>query len=322
MEQLTIPVANVAALLTAGYTTIEVWAAQDADDLPLQFSEITGPVGLPASIACAVAANTYAMGGATLKFQLKDGVVHTVSFSALVANWTPTQVADQINTVLPGFASVVTDVTGTYVNLTDTLTSGRLSTILIVYSDSPNLGLTSGQQAAGIDGRIPLVSGTVLYGYVDQQGLPDTVYQWRFSANGVSPISQFYPVPPISGSPPPIPGLNLSIAVAQFSDLTGRPVQRTLVIVSDFSPDVFSGAPSIGVGNEEPLLVQSDQNGFLQIPLVQGAKVRIAIEGTAYVREIVVPTGVTTFDLLTALATAPDPFTIQTVAPFLIRESI
>jgi hypothetical protein len=112
--------------------------------------------------------------------------------------------------------------------------------------------------------------------------------------------------------------LNVAVGTAQFADFQGRPIQRTMVIVADLGPMAISG---MGVGQPAPLVVSSDDNGYLQVELVQGMRVRVAIEGTAYVREITVP-NTATFDLLSAMASAPDPFTIQVPPPFLIRRTV
>jgi hypothetical protein len=64
-------------------------------------------------------------------------------------------------------------------------------------------------------------------------------------------------------------------------------------------------------------------NGFLAIPLTVGQTVRVAIDGTAVVREFVVPGPPNSlFDLLQAIATANDPFTVQVPPPFLTRRSL
>jgi hypothetical protein len=163
--------------------------------------------------------------------------------------------------------------------------------------------------------RIPLVHDVFVYPYTDPTGEPETRYKWRFSANGLAPLSGFHG--PISGVAPPLAGVDLSTCTAQFIGLDGKPQKRRIVIVSD---QLLSLGGNL-TGAELPLIVDSDDFGYLQVSLVQGAVVRVAIEGTAFVREFTVPS-TDTFDLLAVMAAAPDPFTVQVPLPFLNRRSL
>src|SRR5579872_7618140 len=102
----------------------------------------------------------------------------------MLTYWTPTQVANQINMTLTGAtASVV----GNTVVITSTAT-GRVASINVIYNDATDLGWTAGQQVNGTDARLTLVGTTYLYIYSDVAGDADTLYKWRFSANGVNPV--------------------------------------------------------------------------------------------------------------------------------------
>ncbi len=327
MNQLSIPVGNAAALVAAGYTTIEIWSSPRLP-APLYFQEVTGPVAAAAILQSATAETTFNMGGFSLEVSINGGPTQTINFGSSLTNWTATQVANQINSVVPGLASV--DSTNSIVTLTSP-TTGRASTLLIVSSTSPNLGFSAGQSASGADARLPLVPTQVIYPYNDLGGMNRDLYRWRFSANGVQPISDFTPWPPVEGLPPALATLNTTLAVAQFADLAGRPVRARVVIAYDNSPKQpvegptgqSAQFPTPSVGNSlVSEIFDSDENGYLQIQLVQGIRIRVAIEGTAYVREIEVPEGEPTFDLLTAMSKAPDPFTVKTPLPYLIRQSI
>lgn len=326
MNQLSIPVGNAAALVQAGYTTIEVWSSPRLP-APLCFEEITAAAAAPATLTSAEALNTFNMGGFSLEFSINGGATQTVDFGSILTNWTPLQVANQINTVVAGLASVV----GSTVVLTSP-TTGRASTLKIILSTSPNLGFCTGQYAIGKDARLPLVAKQVIYPYNDLGGMNRDIYQWRFSANGVQPISDFTPWPPVEGLPPALSTLNTVLAVAQFANLSGRPVRAKIVIAFDSAPKQFLGGlpqpmpafptPSVGSSIVSKTF-ESDETGYLQVQLVQGIQIRVAIEGTAYVREIKVPTGqAPTFNLLAAMAKAPDPFDIQYPLPYLIRQHI
>jgi hypothetical protein len=114
-----------------------------------------------------------------------------------------------------------------------------------------------------------------------------------------------------------VPGVNLSTCTANFIGLDGRPQKRSIVVVSDQMQNIGGRV----VGTQLPLVAESDDFGHLELSLVQGMLVRVAIEGTAYVREFTVPS-TPTFDLLSVMASAPDPFTVQIPLPFLNRRSL
>lgn len=308
VAQITIPVSNVSDLLGLGFTRIEVWLT---DEFTNQYYEVTASAAASAKLTSVAATTLFRAGGRQLGVSINDGAEQLISFSSLIDYWTPAQVRDRINEVVVGLASVV----GETVVLTAP-TTGRASKLQITYNGVTDLGFRVGDKAYGQDARIPLVGGTVIYQYSDVVGVPGNQYKWRFSANGVSPLSEFSA--PVDGSTPPVAGVPVSIATASFVGMDGRAKKMKVIIACD-RPPTMSGLFS--VGNERYEVYEADDNGFLQITLVQGLVIRVAIEGTTYVREITVP-NTSTFDLLAALSTAPDPFTVAVPTPFLTRRSI
>jgi hypothetical protein len=306
--QLSITVANVGTLIPLGYSRIEVWCSTDQGS---SYQEITSSVVQPAVLLSSAAQTTFRMGGKLLKLSIDGAPEVSILFAPTPDQWTPTQVVNRINEVVPGLASL----DGMKVKLTSP-TTGRVSSLEITYNDAGELGLPPGTLSFGTDARPTLVLGQLIYTFTDVAGRDDNRYKWRFSANGVNPVSDFSAR--VFGSAPPLSGVPISVATALFVGLDGKAQKRRIVVVSDRPPAVIAGT---AVGNELPVIVDSDDLGFLQVPLVQGSVVRVAIEGTAYVREITVP-ATASFDLLSAMASAPDPFTIQTTPPFLIRRNI
>lgn len=306
--QLSILVGNVSDLIGLGYTRIEIFQSIDQGN---SYQEVTASA-VQAAVLDSLSGNFFQMGGRLLKLRVNGGPEQSISFSSLIQYWTPTQVANRINEVITSLATVV----GTSVRLTSP-TTGRASSIEVTYNDASDLGWTTGQVTYGKAARIALIGGVLLYSFTDQAGRVDDRYKWRFSANGVNPISDFSPV--VSGQVAPLvdPSL-LSVATARFFDETGQPRKVRLIVGVDSAPQSVG---SVFVGRDQPLLVDSGDDGYLQFSLVRGAKVRVAIEGTAYIREFTVPNS-TTFDLLTVMASATDPFTVQTVPPLLNRRSL
>lgn len=308
VAKISIPVSNVADLIGLGFTRIEIWRTEEYEN---EYAEITDSAASAAVLDSLEASTLFKMGGTLLVLKIDGGAEQSISFGSVLDYWTPTQVANRINEVVVGLATVV----GNKIRLTSPST-GRSSSIHVVYNDAFQLGLSAGTLVRGKDSRITLSGGTVLYQYTDPVGAAGDKYKWRFSANGVEPISEFSAQ--VLGSTPPISALNISIAMAYFADMGGR-AKKTRVIVSQDS-SIFQTSGYV-VSTDHTEVFDSDDLGFLQIPLVQGMKVRFAIEGTTFVREITIP-NTPTFDLLAALATAPDPFTVKTIPPFLIRRSI
>lgn len=305
--QITIPVSNVASLISVGFTRIEVHHSTDDGN---SYQEVTAPAADSAFLDSALPQTLFRMGGKVLKFQVDGGLEKVVSFSALVDFWSASQVAGRINEVAVGVASVVAGV----VRLSSA-TTGRSSSISITYNDAADLGWVVGDGSRGHDVRLTLMGGTFVYSYLDIAGSTSDRYKWRFSANGAVPISGFSER--VFGSPPAV-AAPTAIATATFAGLDGKPLKRRIIIVAGSFPQNISG---VVVGDESPQVAESDSDGFLQVPLVRGAVVRVAIEGTAFVREFTVP-NVATFDLMTVMSSSPDPFTVQVPAPLLNRRAL
>lgn len=307
--QLSILVGNVSDLLGLGYTRIEVHQSTDQGN---SYQEITSSAAQSALLESLEANTTFQMGGRLLKLKVDGGTEQSISFSGLIEHWTVLQVVNRINEVVASLASV----SDTKVLLTSP-TSGRTSSIEITYNDAYSLGWTTGQKVFGKSSRITLVSGTFIYNFPDQAGTSDDRYKWRFSANGSNPISEFSNV--VSGqTAPSIDASNLSVGTARFYDAGGRPKRTRILVAIDSVPQSLV---SVFVTADQPLTIDSDGDGFLQVTLIRGSRVRVAIEGTAYVREFIVP-NVSAFDLLTVMSTSTDPFTIQTTPPLLTRRTI
>lgn len=307
--QLSILVGNNDALMALGYSRVEVWASSDQG---ATYNEITSATATSASLISTPALTTFRIGGAVLKLQVDGGPEQTISFDSLIQFWTPAQVATRINQIVPGLASVV----GQSVVLTS-LTTGRISSLLVTSFVAPtfDFGLDVGSQALGTDARPVMVIGTRLYQFTDIPGSTTNRYKWRFSANGGAPFSDFSA--PVSGSTPAlIDAANLSILTGSFVDFEGRPRKTRVIIAPDLGPQALAGYVITG---SETRVYESDEQGFLAVPLVRGATLRVSIEGTPLTRNIVVPS-TPSFDLLSTLVSTPDAFAVQ-VAPSLLTRT-
>jgi len=176
--------------------------------------------------------------------------------------------------------------------------------------------LTAGSPVpAGKQSRPQLVDGATIYSFYDVGAPSFRRYKWRFSANGANPLSVFSQN--TNGLPAPLAGLQMSIGMARFVSVDGRPCRRSVIVAAE-TGQMAAGAL---LGSKDSLVFESDENGFLQIPLIQKTIIRVAFEGTDIIRTITVPEA-PAFDLMAAVAEADDGFTVQTLPPLLTKRSL
>jgi hypothetical protein len=236
----------------------------------------------------------------------------SVVFPVSPAIMSASQIASVINAVSPGLASVAT---GQHVRLA-TEATGRISSIEILYCDIPELGFPIGK-VSGLDKRLELIDSVAIYPFFDVSGLSYSRYKWRFSTNGASPFSQFSKY--LTAKPQALLDPSaLSVGIARFVGPDGTPTKRRLVIIMEDSPKRVGPYSS---GNSEPLIVESDDMGFLQVPLVKGLRLKVALEGTSLIQDLVVPE-TPTFDFFDSMTETPSRFSIQAPAPLLTRRSL
>lgn len=303
VNTLSIMVDDVATLLDLGFTTIEIYEATQYANVNW---EITAPTPEPAKITSSKS-GFYRVGGSVLTFIQNGGAPHTVLFPDTIVDWTAQQIATVINDEVPGAAAVVDSKL-----VLSSGSTGRVSSLQVTSAPTA-LGM-SAEIAYGKDERLVLVDGQNVYVYYDVAGASSSRYQWRFSANGSNPISKMSPL--VSGKAVPTSGVALSFATARFIGLDGRPAKMTVLVAAE-----GNAIPGFTVQEQQTLAFSSDENGHFFIPLVQGARVRVAIEGTSLVRTLTVP-NTASFDLMQALSDATDQFTVQTVPPLLTRRSL
>lgn len=309
LKQLVIYAANVTSLLSHGFTKIEVWCKADDSS---GFEEITGPVAVPASVASMDAINTFRAGGKALSVSVNGADPVEVTFGSSLLLWSPAQVVARINAVVAGLASLSDDEKSVILTAP---TSGRASEIAVTSCTIPNF-IEAGTVRKGIDARPTLTSGTFAYIYTDLGGSEVGRYKWRYSANGVIPRSLFSE--PTSGEEVPYDVDSMSVGVARFVDVFGKPSRAALIISSATSPLITgAGVMTDAVARS----ITPDEDGLIQVALVRGAVVRIGFEGNTLVREFTVPDA-PTFDLLTETSAAPDLFVVQEQPQHLTRRTI
>jgi hypothetical protein len=236
-----------------------------------------------------------------------DGIEYTTTFDPLLPDLTPGQVAQAFNVTFPGIASAV----GQKVVLTGP-TTGSGETLEITSATAASLGFRAGQVAYGAAQHIAIAPDVLLYSFVDPLGTPARRYRWRFSDNGGSPISAYMPY--VYGTQQ-LAGVLISFGTARFAGSDGMTSPGTIVVANM----TLYAQGMLLPGTSKAY--KADAQGFLAIPLVQGAVVRVAVDGTYLVRDITVPS-TPSFDIMAALAAAPDQYAVQTVPPLLTRRSL
>jgi hypothetical protein len=304
MTRVPIAVANVDELLGAGFSHIEMWKSEDLGN---SYQPLTAALASPPTLLSLEATTAYRLGGKSIVLDF-SGTPVTFPFEQTLIWWSPSQVVAKMNQVRSACASVF----GMAVSVVGEA-AGRGQYIKVL--SAPEEVFAAGAERRGVDAFVPLVSGQVLYTYLDL-GLVRTLdrYRWRFSAAGLAPYTE------MSGYQKPRPGpldlTKVSVGFARFHSVDGSPARGRLIIVED-NPFPVSGA----VVMTEPLIAEADAEGFLQVRLLKGSTIKVAIEGTSIVRSIIVP-NVPSFDILTALGAVPDAYTPATTAPLLTRRSI
>jgi hypothetical protein len=310
-----ITVGNANDKLDLGYTYIEVWASWDEGRT---YHEVTSQ-----AVDCAHYLSTDGTGhrveGLTFGFSIDGAEERRVTFvdplRPLLEDpnlWSTEEIVAKLNQEFPTLASIKTVGPRKFIDIGSPST-GRASSVSCTYSEDRNvfpLGTVYGR-----DARILLVRDKLIYPYTDLSGTQGIRYKWRFSKNGSSPISPFSARK--MGDLERAQLLPVSIATARFVGNDGTPVEKTVLIVVESSQMI--GGMFLAGGTSQ--LVTTDESGFLQFPLVIGSKVKFAIEGTYFVKEVTVPNA-QTFDILTAMSGVDDGFTVQETAPLLTKRSL
>lgn len=300
------------------YDRIQVWRSPDEDGAPTPYAEITAAEDAPAIIDGSVA-GTWALDGTTLTISLSGADPVSVVFDGTNPMDLQT-VLDQINDVIPEFASEVPGDPGTdRVRLTSPL-KGTGATILLSGSACAVLGLNTVKEA-GKTHRIALTNPTVSYRFRDYDGLLEGWYKTRFFSTKTGAASEYST--PRQGAPQTVlSDALMSVATVDLIDGSGKPlIGRRVIFVPMGVQVIGDGAINFGLlASVDRLVATTDTRGHASISLARGHTFRVFFEGTGYHREFVVP-DTATFDLMTILSTKPDPFSIVQVPPSPIRNS-
>jgi hypothetical protein len=300
--------------VVALYDVIQVWRSVDQSGSPAPYIAVTSDTPSPATQVGTVE-GPWNLSGQSLLISLSGSDAVTVPFLGPTPIDLQT-VIKQINTKIPGLAFA----SDGKLALVSPL-SGTQATIFVTGGAQVTLGLPS-QIISGKSGTIKLTPTTSLYRFRDFGGSPLHWYRTRFYSTKTGAASPFSA--PQQGAPQTVIVSSFKAkAFAYLADGAGKPLIGKRIIfvpVSVSRVDVGSGMTYSALPGVDRIIATTDSFGYAAQEVIKGATYRIFFEGTPYQRELVVPNE-DEFDLLEALSTSPDLFSINTAPPMPIRMS-
>jgi len=186
---------------------------------------------------------------------------------------------------------------------------GGISSIEVLAGDAvPILGLEVGSIAYGKDPRLPLQPG-VQYFFTDYRTEKSYFYKTRFSnrlTNVKSPFSEPFSATQKLGVSPS----SVVIGFVKLALPDGRAASsQEVTIYNTFLPQIVEGFTVVG----GPKRLVTDDNGYVEFPLVRGIPIDIGVGGTSFVRRVQVPSdpNVLKFDVFDPAYGKDDNFSVQ-----------
>jgi hypothetical protein len=270
------------------------------------YEAATAPAATVASLV-GTAVSPHQISGKTLTFKANGVASVSVTFAA-ADPVTTAQAATAINAATP---FVVASDDGGYLRLT-TVTTGSLASIEITGgSAAPFLGLAVGAGAVGKDADTILVSGTHEYFYTDQNSDREFWYRVEF-LNSTTAQTTGLGVPFPANQARKLSASKTIVGYVRLSDLSGYPIEgRRVTFANVFLPNtVIDQNTRWGIFRHYAQM-ETDRNGYAEIRLIRGAQLDISIDGTGFVRRILVPSTGDVVDLLDPILVVQDEFGIQ-----------
>lgn len=198
--------------------------------------------------------------------------------------------------------------------IVETLTAGASVSLRVVGGDAaPLLNLPTSEPdsvAFGLDARLVLVKGVSAYSYTDKNSSKEFFYKARFYNSADKTVSEFGA--PFTGKfIAGVSSSHLVLGYADFVDMNGAArANQELLIYTRADGTIIDGKVVVP---SEATRVLTDTTGHVEISLIRGTKVTVAVAGTDLVRDIDVPTdpAITSFNLLDPTKGKNDLFKVQ-----------
>lgn len=263
---------------------------------------------VPSSASLLGAAQTpHQVSGKTLIFKVNGVTAVSVTF----ADPDPVTTAQAAAAISSATPLVVATDDGGYLRLT-TVNTGSLASIEIVGGDAaPFLGFQLNDGAVGKDSDTILVGGTHEYFYTDQNSDREFWYRVEFF-NSVTAQTTGLGIPFPASQVQKLPASKTIVGYVRLSDLSGYPIEgRRITFANVFLPNTVIDQNTRWGIFRHYAQVETDRNGYAEIRLIRGAQLDISIDGTGFVRRILVPSTGDVADLLDPALVVEDEFGIQ-----------
>lgn len=300
------------------FDTLELWKSRQGEGGPWEplMGETWGSARLPSDVE-GEAPDPPATGpmaavvGKSLELEVNSTSTVVVTFTGAGTSINLKTAAEQIQAQSGGLLRSF--VIGSKLVI-ETELPGAQATIRVLGGDAaPLLGLSTHEPAGiafGLDARIPLAVGITSYLFTDPHSDDSYFYKSRFFNTVTRTASAFGPA--FKGTA--LQGLSASSTVlggADFVDARGvAKANQVVLLYARLDGTILEGKV---VAPTAPTRLVSDENGHVEVQLVRGMKLTMAVAGTDLVRDIEVPTDtdITSFNLLDPSFGSDDLFKVQ-----------
>jgi hypothetical protein len=315
-EALQLDLAIDSASWEGSFDTLEIWRSRTTEGGPYEplMGETWSPARIPSVQGEAPTSpetgRSVPVVGKELQLLINERDAVNLTFTG-VTYLTLQQAATQIQTASAGLLKSFV-LNGKLV--IETVQPGAGSLLRVVGGDAaPLLGLPTSEPdsiAFGFDARIPLVKDSTGYVFTDPNGSKDYFYRARFF-NTVSRQASSFGTAFTGRSFAAISGANIVTGWADFVDSTGiAKKNQEILVYTRMDGLIIEGKVVVPSG---PTRLLSDENGHVELQLVRGTYITVAVAGTDLVRDIVVPTdpAVSSFNLLDPSKGSNDLFKVR-----------
>jgi len=278
------------------------------------FAAITADVAAAATLLAPLDEN-YDVVGKTLQIIVDSNPQVDITFTG-AAVLPAADVVSQINTAL---GASIAAIEGDAFRLTSTIVGSESIIEIVGGTALADFGFTAGDRDVGEESHVFLQPEQTVYNFTDNDGSSSDYYVVQYI--NTSTLLQSNDSDPFQGTPGTvIDAADLSKATVDLVDGMGQALALQHITIYSSQEILKVGNFHVGM-NRASFTIVTDNAGHAEVCLVAGLKVKVVFEGTNYIREFTVPD--TDFNLLDAMATAPDPFDIEEPKfPFSIRRTL
>lgn len=248
------------------------------------------------------------LNGKTLKFRVNGAVNVNVPFLGADPYTTAAVIAD----IILATALVVPTADPDGRLILATVTTGSASSIEILESDGAAfLGFNTGAASVGLDADLILVPGTHEYFYTDQNSDRSFFYRYQLLHSVTLQVSDLsVPIPASQ-----VQNLDYTKSITcyvKLVDLQGHPIEgRRVTFANPFMPNtIIQSGTRYGIFRHYATMI-TDRDGYAEIRILRGMQVDLSVDGSGFVRRILIPTVGDSVDLLDPVLVVKDEFGIQ-----------